>query len=1417
MAVVFLALQLATPAWAGVGCVIFADSFDRSASARECPAPSGLAFKGPFLRGGVVTLTRLDETLQATSASLTTTISDDSGAFLIPDDWLNQTLEITVTGRFFDEVSNQATTEPITLTAITQATEDRTTFVSPVTTMAVGRIRALVDEGQSPQQAMAQASQETFAALFGESTELADLADIGPGTNFFDALVAFNALLMNINAGSVDAAELSQVLDLFAKEMTNGVLSSNLKSGLVVLANRVDADSVQAQLSAYYQQLGATITVPSIQTRLNEIRASNGVEVIINQLGDGSISQVGRQWLPGGSRLDLSLSPASGYLLASVTSTCGGSLNTEFNQFRIDSIVQPCEISVVFGRSVTLSFDSAGGSAIAAITQESGSAVTEPTSPTRAGYTFTGWSTDFPETMPAEDLTLVAQWSADAVTLTFDTDGGVVFPVIETVTDAPITALDDPVRSGYSFAFWEPAVDTTAPPEDRTYQAFWNPRIYTFFLDRADGTASLQGPGTFDSPLSALSPPVREGHDFLGYFTQPEGRGEQWFTADGQPTAVDGEPRKWRVAGDVTLYAHWQVKEATIIFAETANPVSFPLVDLKQDFGTDIPALPEPTRSGYQFLGWHPPLPSTMPDGATVIAPQWAVRQYTLTLISDRATATVYRSLDVIFNEALPNVDPPTRTGYSFLGWEPELPNPMWAKESTHFATWSANSYTVTFDLAGGSDGPSDLTVTFDQNPISLIDDTPTKTGFDFAGFWTEPDGQGEMYFDQGAGPVRPWDLPSDTTLYAHWTKGVFALVFDAQGGSATPTQFVAAGAEPSVPPEPTKFGHAFAGWDPDIPTSMPANPVRVAAQWTPNIHTVQLIGQNTSDNNVNVTFGATVPNITPPTLEGYTFLGYFEDRFGASSQFYDNSGDGLLPWLVDGGRDLYAHWSRNDYTLSFDLGYTPSDPSITAPGAIKQGFGSAITPPISPIREGHTFIGWDPELPEKLPASNQTHTAQWEKDTYTISFDSQGGAPVAALPVDFGEAVVAPDDPERTGFSFSAWTPALPATMPANDLAVTAEWTPKTYTITLDAQGGSTGQSSVTATYAALLPEVAAPSKAFASFAGYWTEPNGGGTQFYDARMAPTQAWRVDAATTLYALWIEDTRYTVNVVAIPAEGGSTSGTGTYADGEGVSVSATANEGYVFVAFYEADSVVADVSPYPFPAKRDRNIVARFTQPPTAPVVHVSPGAPSVNFDLVCEIAQPSVDPDGDPINYTFVWMRQADANSPAEVTEYTGQTVPALATNEGEIWFCEAYAHDGWVRSESGTCSGSDCGRLIVDDYCRDNPCRNGGVCSEDAGRGTFLCDCSDLTEWTGDRCNVLDACAVSLAAGETPCRGGFGVCVNAGGGYRCTCEDPLLACACCNGLNLEGFTCIVQGLADTGARCKSPEEIESAFGPFN
>ena len=122
-------------------------------------------------------------------------------------------------------------------------------------------------------------------------------------------------------------------------------------------------------------------------------------------------------------------------------------------------------------------------------------------------------------------------------------------------------------------------------------------------------------------------------------------------------------------------------------------------------------------------------------------------------------------------------------------------------------------------------------------------------------------------------------------------------------------------------------------------------------------------------------------------------------------------------------------------YTLTFDT----NGGSAIAP--ITQDYGTAITAPADPTKTGYTFAGWPPAIPTTMPAENMTIKAKWTVNQYTLTFDTNGGSTIAPITQDYGTAITAPADPTKTGYTFAGWTPAIPATMPAENLTVTAQW----------------------------------------------------------------------------------------------------------------------------------------------------------------------------------------------------------------------------------------------------------------------------------------------------------------------------------------------------------------------------------------
>ena len=115
---------------------------------------------------------------------------------------------------------------------------------------------------------------------------------------------------------------------------------------------------------------------------------------------------------------------------------------------------------------------------------------------------------------------------------------------------------------------------------------------------------------------------------------------------------------------------------------------------------------------------------------------------------------------------------------------------------------------------------------------------------------------------------------------------------------------------------------------------------------------------------------------------------------------------------------------------------------------------------PADPVRTGYTFAGWylDGEVYDfDTPVTTDlTLTAHWTANQYTITFDTAGGSGIAPITQDYGTPITAPADPTRNGYTFAGWSPALPATMPAENMTVTAQWRVNHYTITYDLDRGT-------------------------------------------------------------------------------------------------------------------------------------------------------------------------------------------------------------------------------------------------------------------------------------------------------------------------------------------------------------------------
>lgn len=165
------------------------------------------------------------------------------------------------------------------------------------------------------------------------------------------------------------------------------------------------------------------------------------------------------------------------------------------------------------------------------------------------------------------------------------------------------------------------------------------------------------------------------------------------------------------------------------------------------------------------------------------------------------------------------------------------------------------------------------------------------------------------------------------------------------------------------------------------------------------------------------------------PKVNGLTFGGWYTDEDCTDGNEYNFTAP------VTKGLTLTAKWTANSYTITFDT----DGGSAVAP--ITQDYGTAIAAPAAPTKTGYTFMGWNPALPATMPAGDMTIKAQWSINRYTVTFDTDGGSAVAPITQDYGTTITAPADPTRGGYTFIGWDKAIPTTMPAENMTITAKW----------------------------------------------------------------------------------------------------------------------------------------------------------------------------------------------------------------------------------------------------------------------------------------------------------------------------------------------------------------------------------------
>ena len=248
---------------------------------------------------------------------------------------------------------------------------------------------------------------------------------------------------------------------------------------------------------------------------------------------------------------------------------------------------------------------------------------------------------------------------------------------------------------------------------------------------QSEGGSEVASQIRANTPAAQPDNPTKEGHTFIGWYNGES----EWNFADA-------------VATDLTLTAKWTANWYTITF-DTAGGSEVP--SITQDYGTAITPPAAPTRTGYTFAGWDREIPTAMPAENMTITARWQVNQYTITFKPENGGEDIVITQD--YGTAITAPANPTKTGYTFAGWDKTIPTTMPAEDMTITAQWQANQYTITFKPENGGE---DIVIKQDYGTAITAPANPTKTGYTFAG-WDK---------------TIPTTMPAgDMTITARWTE----------------------------------------------------------------------------------------------------------------------------------------------------------------------------------------------------------------------------------------------------------------------------------------------------------------------------------------------------------------------------------------------------------------------------------------------------------------------------------------------------------------------------------------------------------------------------------------------------------------------------------------------------------------------
>ncbi|MBP1927333.1 putative repeat protein (TIGR02543 family)/prepilin-type N-terminal cleavage/methylation domain-containing protein [Sedimentibacter acidaminivorans] len=313
-------------------------------------------------------------------------------------------------------------------------------------------------------------------------------------------------------------------------------------------------------------------------------------------------------------------------------------------------------------------------------------------------------------------------------------------------------------------------------------------------------------------------------------------------------------------------------------------------------------------------------------NATIIVEEELPVDTYFITFDSNGGTPV--DAMEKAYGDPITAPPAPTRLGFTFIGWDPELPSYMPNYDFTVRANWEPIQYYVTFYGNGGTPVESTKSIYY-GNSYSSIMTTPSYSGYHFDGWFTTANGPGEEVLSSDI-----YSLFGNQNLYARWSNNNYTVTFDSNGGS-TPnpsTKTVDYGNEYGNLPEPTRTGYTFNGWYTERTggTRIYSNTQvtiignhTLYAHWTGRTYTVTFDSNEGSTPNPRtktVTFGSTYGTLPNVSRNRYDFDGWFTDQSGGT-RITENT-----QVYTDSNHTLYAHWSSSGGSCPFVYSFDGTD-----------------------------------------------------------------------------------------------------------------------------------------------------------------------------------------------------------------------------------------------------------------------------------------------------------------------------------------------------------------------------------------------------------------------------------------------------------------------------------------------------------